>query len=86
VSDESLDYASAGVDIDAPTRWKRRIRSIVESTFTSRARGRSAVRRMFRIPSEFRRPVLVSSADGVGTKLRRRLSRRAGTTRWATIS
>jgi phosphoribosylformylglycinamidine cyclo-ligase len=71
VSDESLDYASAGVDIDRSDAVKRRIRSIVESTFTSGARGAfGGFGGMFRIPSEFRRPVLVSSADGVGTKLR----------------
>jgi phosphoribosylformylglycinamidine cyclo-ligase len=71
VSDESLDYASAGVDIDRSDAVKRRIRSIVESTFTAGARGAfGGFGGMFRIPSEFRRPVLVSSADGVGTKLR----------------
>jgi phosphoribosylformylglycinamidine cyclo-ligase len=71
VSDESLDYAAAGVDIDRSDAVKRRIRSVVESTFTSGARGAfGGFGGMFRIPSEFRRPVLVSSADGVGTKLR----------------
>jgi phosphoribosylformylglycinamidine cyclo-ligase len=71
VSDESLDYASAGVDIDRSDAVKRRIRSVVESTFTAGARGAfGGFGGMFRIPSEFRRPVLVSSADGVGTKLR----------------
>jgi phosphoribosylformylglycinamidine cyclo-ligase len=71
VSDESLDYAAAGVDIDRSDAVKRRIRSVVESTFTSGARGAfGGFGGMFRIPSEFHRPVLVSSADGVGTKLR----------------
>jgi phosphoribosylformylglycinamidine cyclo-ligase len=71
VSDESLDYASAGVDIDRSDAVKRRIRGVVESTFTAGARGAfGGFGGMFRIPSEFRRPVLVSSADGVGTKLR----------------
>ena len=71
MSDESLDYASAGVDIDRSDAVKRRIRGIVESTFTGGARGAfGGFGGMFRIPSEFRRPVLVSSADGVGTKLR----------------
>jgi phosphoribosylformylglycinamidine cyclo-ligase len=71
VSDESLSYASAGVDIERSDAVKRRIRSIVESTFTAGARGAfGGFGGMFRIPSEFRRPVLVSSADGVGTKLR----------------
>jgi phosphoribosylformylglycinamidine cyclo-ligase len=71
VSEESLNYASAGVDIDRSDAVKRRIRGIVESTFTAGARGAfGGFGGMFRIPSEFRRPVLVSSADGVGTKLR----------------
>jgi len=68
---EGLDYADAGVDLERSDAVKRRIRSVVESTFTSGARGAfGGFGGMFRIPSEFERPVLVSSADGVGTKLR----------------
>jgi phosphoribosylformylglycinamidine cyclo-ligase len=72
VSDERpLDYAAAGVDIDRSDAVKRRIRSVVESTFTAGARGAfGGFGGMFRIPADFHRPVLVSSADGVGTKLR----------------
>jgi phosphoribosylformylglycinamidine cyclo-ligase len=72
VSDERpLDYAAAGVDIDRSDAVKRRIRSVVESTFTAGARGAfGGFGGMFRIPADFQRPVLVSSADGVGTKLR----------------
>ena len=66
-----LDYAAAGVDIDRSDAVKRRIRSVVESTFTAGARGAfGGFGGMFRIPADFHRPVLVSSADGVGTKLR----------------
>ncbi|MEO6525949.1 MAG: phosphoribosylformylglycinamidine cyclo-ligase [Gemmatimonadaceae bacterium] len=66
-----LDYASAGVDIDRADAVKQRIRSVVESTFTAGARGAfGGFGGMFRIPAGFQRPVLVSSADGVGTKLR----------------
>jgi phosphoribosylformylglycinamidine cyclo-ligase len=44
---------------------------VVESTFTSGARGAfGGFGGMFRIPAEAKRPVLVASADGVGTKLR----------------
>ena len=69
--DVRLDYASAGVDIDRSDAVKQRIRSAVESTFTLGARGSfGGFGGMFRIPAEARRPVLVSSADGVGTKLR----------------
>ena len=72
MSDERpLDYAGSGVDIDRADDVKRRIRSVVESTFTAGARGAfGGFGGMYRIPAEARRPVLVSSADGVGTKLR----------------
>jgi len=68
---KGLDYASSGVDIDRSDAVKRRIRSVVESTFTAGARGAfGGFGGMFRIPAEAQRPVLVASADGVGTKLR----------------
>jgi phosphoribosylformylglycinamidine cyclo-ligase len=72
VSDQRpLDYAASGVDIDRSDDVKHRIRSVVESTFTAGARGAfGGFGGMFRIPADFQRPVLVSSADGVGTKLR----------------
>jgi len=72
VTDEKgLDYASSGVDIERSDAVKRRIRSVVESTFTAGARGAfGGFGGMFRIPAEAQRPVLVASADGVGTKLR----------------
>jgi phosphoribosylformylglycinamidine cyclo-ligase len=72
VSEERrLDYAGAGVDIERSDAVKRRIRAVVESTFTVGARGAfGGFGGMYRIPAEARRPVLVSSADGVGTKLR----------------
>ena len=70
-SDEGLHYADTGVDIDRSDAVKRRIRSVVESTFTAGARGAfGGFGGMYRIPASFQRPVLVSSADGVGTKLR----------------
>ena len=66
-----LDYSAAGVDLDRSDAVKRRIRGIVESTFTAGARGAfGGFGGMYRIPAEARRPVLVASADGVGTKLR----------------
>jgi phosphoribosylformylglycinamidine cyclo-ligase len=72
MSDEQpLDYAAAGVDIERSDSVKQRIRAVVESTFTAGARGAfGGFGGMFRIPAGFQRPVLVSSADGVGTKLR----------------
>ncbi len=69
--EDRLDYASAGVDIGRSDDVKQRIRGIVESTFTAGARGAfGGFGGMYRIPAEAQRPVLVSSADGVGTKLR----------------
>ena len=66
-----LDYRSAGVDIDAADAAKHRIRALVESTFTEGARGRfGGFGGMFRVPPGMRAPLLVSSADGVGTKIK----------------
>jgi phosphoribosylformylglycinamidine cyclo-ligase len=67
----SLDYRGAGVDIDAADDAKERIKRLVESTFTAGARGRfGGFGGMFRMPAEAKRPVLVASADGVGTKIK----------------
>ena len=66
-----LDYRSAGVDIDAADAAKHRIRALVESTFTEGARGKfGGFGGMFRVPPDMRAPLLVSSADGVGTKIK----------------
>jgi len=67
----SLDYRTAGVDIDAAEAAKHRIKSHVLSTLTSGARGEfGGFGGMFRVPTDVPKPVLVSSADGVGTKLK----------------
>src|SRR3954471_15590917 len=66
-----MDYRSAGVDIDVAEDAKGRIRRLVESTFTAGARGSfGGFGGMFRVPTDVPKPVLVSSADGVGTKLK----------------
>lgn len=66
-----LDYRAAGVDVEAGDEAKRRIRSLVESTYTAGVRGAfGAFGGMFRVPTGIDHPVLVSSADGVGTKLK----------------
>jgi phosphoribosylformylglycinamidine cyclo-ligase len=71
VSDEALRYGSAGVDIDASNAAKARIGKLVESTFTKGVVGGfGGFGGMFRIPSNLENPVLVSSADGVGTKIK----------------
>jgi phosphoribosylformylglycinamidine cyclo-ligase len=66
-----LDYAASGVDIDAADDAKHRIKRLVESTFTAGAVGKfGGFGGMFRLPPQAQRPILVSSADGVGTKLK----------------
>ena len=66
-----LDYRSAGVDIDAANDSKARIKRHVESTFTVGARGAfGGFGGLFRMPSEAKNALLVSSADGVGTKIK----------------
>jgi phosphoribosylformylglycinamidine cyclo-ligase len=71
VSDDALRYGSAGVDLDASNAAKNRIKKLVESTFTSGVVGGfGGFGGMFRFPSGLEKPVLVSSADGVGTKIK----------------
>ena len=66
-----LDYRAAGVDIEAADDAKTRIRKLVESTFTGGARGKfGGFGGMFRVPADARSPLLVASADGVGTKIK----------------
>lgn len=68
---KGLDYRSAGVDIDAANDSKHRIKRLVESTFTAGTRGAfGGFGGLFRMPAEAKRPLLVSSADGVGTKIK----------------
>jgi phosphoribosylformylglycinamidine cyclo-ligase len=67
----ALSYSDAGVDIAAADEAKQRIKKLVESTYTSGAVGKfGGFGGMFRMPTNARRPILVSSADGVGTKLK----------------
>ena len=69
--DGRLSYRDAGVDIDAAEDSKERIRRHVESTFTTGTRGAfGGFGGMFRMPDGLRSPLLVSSADGVGTKIK----------------
>ena len=68
---QPLDYAASGVNIEAADDAKSRIRKLVESTFTPGAVGKfGGFGGMFRMPADAKRPILVASADGVGTKLK----------------
>jgi phosphoribosylformylglycinamidine cyclo-ligase len=66
------DYRSAGVDIGAGNEAVRRIRRLAKSTFTPGVLSEiGSFGGLFRLDRErFEEPVLVSSADGVGTKLK----------------
>jgi phosphoribosylformylglycinamidine cyclo-ligase len=66
-----LTYAEAGVDIDAADRAIAGMRDLVAST-TDRPGPLGAIGGfggLFELPPGYRRPVLVSGTDGVGTKL-----------------
>ena len=65
-------YAAAGVDIDAQDRALGKIKKLVRSTFTDGVLSElGSFGGLFRPPVEgMTEPVLVASADGVGTKLR----------------
>ena len=71
MSDDALHYRSAGVDLRASDDAKSRIAKLVASTRTAGALGAfGGFGGMFRMPAGMRSPVLVSSADGVGTKIK----------------
>src|SRR5687768_8265296 len=67
-----MDYKASGVDIDAGHETVRRIRSLARSTFTPGVLSDiGSFGGLFRLePGRYRDPILVSSADGVGTKLK----------------
>jgi phosphoribosylformylglycinamidine cyclo-ligase len=66
-----MDYKQSGVDIDAGHETVRRIRGFAKSTATPGVLSSiGSFGGLFRLGTDYRDPVLVSSADGVGTKLR----------------
>ena len=67
----ALRYRDSGVDISVSNEAKARIAKLVTSTHTGGVLGGfGGFGGMFRAPPGMRKPVLVSSADGVGTKIR----------------
>jgi len=67
----ALDYRSAGVDLDAAERVKEGLKALVASTrdeHTLSALGQFGG--LYAVPGDLESPVLVSSTDGVGTKLK----------------
>ncbi len=67
-----MDYKQSGVDIDAGNEVVRRIRSLARGTFTAGVLSEiGSFGGLFRLGTAAADdPVLVASADGVGTKLR----------------
>jgi phosphoribosylformylglycinamidine cyclo-ligase len=66
-----MDYRAAGVDLEKADRAKEGIRSLVAATrdrFTLSELG--SFGGLYAVPDDVPDPVLVSSADGVGTKLK----------------
>jgi len=71
VSRSSMRYRDAGVDIDAASQAKARIKQLARRTFSSRVlREVGAFGGFFSLQGLPRDAVLVSSVDGVGTKLK----------------
>jgi phosphoribosylformylglycinamidine cyclo-ligase len=68
---DGLSYRDAGVDLDAAERAKERLRELVASTRDGNTLSElGSFGGLYAVPSELTAPVLVSSADGVGTKLK----------------
>jgi phosphoribosylformylglycinamidine cyclo-ligase len=67
-----MDYRQAGVDIDAGNEVVRRIRTLARGTFTPGVLSEiGSFGGLFRLDAAgVQDPILVASADGVGTKLR----------------
>ena len=67
-----MDYRDSGVDISAGNETVRRIKSLAKATFTAGVLSDiGSFGGLFQLDRErYKEPVLVSSADGVGTKLK----------------
>lgn len=66
-----LSYRDAGVDLDAAERAKHRLKELVAGTRDENTLSEMGLfGGLYAVPGDVERPVLVSSADGVGTKLK----------------
>lgn len=71
LTESTLTYRAAGVDTDAADALIEAIKPIARSTHRDGClSGLGGFGGLFEIPAKFQRPVLVSGADGVGTKLK----------------
>jgi phosphoribosylformylglycinamidine cyclo-ligase len=69
---DKMTYAESGVNIDAANQAKQRIRDLARATFTPGVlTDIGSFGALFRLdPERYLEPLLVSSCDGVGTKLK----------------
>src|SRR3989338_3338976 len=66
-----ITYKDAGVDVDEWNKTEDAIGSYVKSTFTKNVLGEfGSFGGLFELDKKYKNPVLVSSTDGVGTKLK----------------
>jgi phosphoribosylformylglycinamidine cyclo-ligase len=71
LAETRTSYRDAGVDLDAAERAKERLKALVESTRDENTLSElGQFGGLYRVPDGVSEPVLVSSADGVGTKLK----------------
>jgi phosphoribosylformylglycinamidine cyclo-ligase len=72
IKPKSVTYADAGVDITGGDRAKERIKFLAQKTFNRNVIGGiGGFGALFRLDLQrWKNPILVSSADGVGTKLK----------------
>ncbi len=69
---KGLTYKKAGVDIQKATLFKKSIKGLVRKSFSKEVlQDIGGFGSFFRFPKEeYKEPILVSSSDGVGTKLK----------------
>jgi phosphoribosylformylglycinamidine cyclo-ligase len=72
ITPQSVTYADAGVDLERGDRAKERIKFLAQKTFNRNVLGGiGGFGALFRLDLQrWKNPILVSSADGVGTKLK----------------
>jgi phosphoribosylformylglycinamidine cyclo-ligase len=68
---DMISYKEAGVDIDAGNKFVESIKPIVKSTFNKNVIGGiGSFAGVYELPDGYKKPVIISTTDGVGTKLK----------------
>ena len=68
---DKVSYKDSGVDINEGNALVDKIKPLVKKTFDSNVIGSlGSFAGAYEMPSNFKNPVILSSTDGVGTKLR----------------